>query len=39
MHQQKKVVVVMPPYNAAQTLRKTYDEVISQGIVDESHRG
>ena len=25
----------MPAYNAAQTLRKTYDEVISQGIVDQ----
>ena len=24
----------MPAYNAAQTLRKTYDEVIAQGIVD-----
>jgi len=30
----KKVVVVMPAYNAAQTLIKTYEEVISQGIVD-----
>jgi glycosyltransferase involved in cell wall biosynthesis len=30
----KKVVVVMPAYNAAQTLRRTYDEVMSQGIVD-----
>jgi len=29
-----KVVVVMPAYNAAQTLRQTYDEVIAQGIVD-----
>jgi len=30
----KKVIVVMPAYNAAQTLRKTYDEVMAQGIVD-----
>jgi glycosyltransferase involved in cell wall biosynthesis len=30
----KKVVVVMPAYNAARTLRRTYDEVMAQGIVD-----
>jgi glycosyltransferase involved in cell wall biosynthesis len=30
----KKVVIVMPAYNAAQTLRQTYDEVMAQGIVD-----
>ncbi|GLH71537.1 glycosyl transferase family 2 [Geothrix limicola] len=30
----KKIVVVMPAYNAALTLRKTYDEVMSHGIVD-----
>lgn len=30
----KKVVVVMPAYNAEKTLRKTYDEVMAQGIVD-----
>ena len=30
----KKVIVVMPAYNAAQTLRKTYEEVMAQGIVD-----
>jgi len=34
MCREKKVIVVMPAYNAAQTLRKTYDEVIAQGIVD-----
>ena len=34
MFKDKKVIVVMPAYNAAQTLRKTYDEVMSQGIVD-----
>ena len=30
----KKVIVTMPAYNAAQTLKKTYDEVMEQGIVD-----
>jgi glycosyltransferase involved in cell wall biosynthesis len=30
----KKVVVVMPAYNAATTLRRTYGEVMAQGIVD-----
>src|SRR6185503_1903167 len=30
----RKIVVVMPAYNAARTLRKTYDEVMEQGIVD-----
>ncbi len=30
----KKVVVVMPAYNAAQTLQQTYDEVMAQGMVD-----
>jgi len=34
MFQDKRVVVVMPAYNAAQTLRKTYDEVMEQGVVD-----
>lgn len=34
MFENLKVVVVMPAYNAAQTLRRTYDEVIAQGIVD-----
>jgi glycosyltransferase involved in cell wall biosynthesis len=29
-----KVVVVMPAYNAEATLRKTYDEVMAQGVVD-----
>ena len=31
----KKIVVVMPAYNAAQTVIKTVDEVRAQGIVDE----
>ncbi len=30
----RKIVVVMPAYNAAKTLKKTYDEVMEQGIVD-----
>jgi glycosyltransferase involved in cell wall biosynthesis len=30
----KKIVVVMPAYNAARTLRQTYDEVMGHGIVD-----
>src|ERR1700719_3504413 len=30
----QKIVVVMPAYNAAKTLRRTYDEVMEQGIVD-----
>ena len=34
MYLGKKIVVVMPAYNAAHTLQQTYDEVIGQGIVD-----
>lgn len=34
MYKDLKVVVVMPAYNAAGTLQKTYDEVMDQGIVD-----
>jgi len=34
MYKDKKVIVVMPAYNAAKTLQMTYDEVMSQGIVD-----
>jgi glycosyltransferase involved in cell wall biosynthesis len=30
----RKIVVVMPAYNAARTLRQTYDEVMAHGIVD-----
>ncbi|HMJ06848.1 MAG TPA: glycosyltransferase family 2 protein [Chthoniobacterales bacterium] len=30
----RKVVVVMPAYNAARTLQRTYDEVMAQSIVD-----
>jgi glycosyltransferase involved in cell wall biosynthesis len=32
--QGKKVVVVMPAYNAARTIKTTYDEVMAQGVVD-----
>ena len=31
----RKIIVVMPAYNAAQTLVKTHQEVMDQGIVDE----
>ncbi|NTW06354.1 MAG: glycosyltransferase family 2 protein [Syntrophaceae bacterium] len=34
MFKNKKVIVVMPAYNAAQTLKMTYDEVMAQEIVD-----
>ena len=34
MYRDKKVVVVMPAYNAAKTLRRTYEEVRDQGLVD-----
>lgn len=34
MYNGKKIVVVMPAYNAAKTLQKTYDEVMEQGITD-----
>jgi len=30
----RKIVVVMPAYNAARTLRQTYEEVMAHGIVD-----
>ena len=35
MYLGKKIVVVMPAYNAARTVRRTYDEVLAQGIVDQ----
>ena len=31
----KKIIVIMPAYNAAATLRRTYDEVMDQQIVDQ----
>lgn len=35
MFQNKKVVVVMPAYNAEKTLLQTYNEVMAQGVVDK----
>ena len=35
MYNGKKIVVVMPAYNAAKTVTQTVDEVHQQGIVDE----
>ena len=35
MFKGRKVIVVMPTYNAEKTLRKTYNEVMDQQIVDE----
>jgi glycosyltransferase involved in cell wall biosynthesis len=34
MYQGKKVVVVMPAYNAAKTLAQTFQEVMAQGVAD-----
>jgi glycosyltransferase involved in cell wall biosynthesis len=34
MYKDQKVIVVMPAYNAEQTLRKTWAEVMAQDIVD-----
>lgn len=34
MFRDRKVVVIMPAYNAGQTLRRTYDEVMAQEIAD-----
>lgn len=34
MYLNRKIVVVMPAYNAEKTLRMTYDEVMAQGVVD-----
>ncbi len=34
MFRDKKVIVVMPAYNAAETLRKTHAEVMNQDVVD-----
>ena len=35
MFKDKKVIVVMPAYNAATTLQKTFEEVMDQGVVDQ----
>jgi glycosyltransferase involved in cell wall biosynthesis len=34
MYKDKKVIVVMPAYNAARTLARTHAEVMAQGVVD-----
>ena len=34
MYKGRRVVVVMPAYNAEQTLREAYDEVVAQGVAD-----
>jgi glycosyltransferase involved in cell wall biosynthesis len=34
MYREKRIIVVMPAYNAARTLRRTYEEVMEQKIVD-----
>jgi hypothetical protein len=34
MYRDRKIIVVMPAFNAAKTLRQTYDEAMAQGIVD-----
>jgi len=34
MYNNHKVIVVMPAYNAAKTLKRTYAEVMAQGCVD-----
>jgi glycosyltransferase involved in cell wall biosynthesis len=34
MYRDKKVIVVMPAYNSAATLRRTHEEVLAQGVVD-----
>ncbi len=34
MYKGKKVIVVMPAYNAEKTLKQTYDEVMAQNVVD-----
>jgi glycosyltransferase involved in cell wall biosynthesis len=35
MYLNRRIVVVMPAYNSAHTLRRTWDEVMAQGIVDQ----
>lgn len=34
MYRNHKVVVVMPAYNAASTIRRTWEETMAQGVVD-----
>ena len=35
MYKEKRVIVVMPAYNAARTLKRTHEEVMAQEIVDQ----
>jgi glycosyltransferase involved in cell wall biosynthesis len=35
MYRDKKIIVVMPAYEAELTLRRTYEEVMAQGVVDQ----
>jgi len=35
VYNNKKVVVIMPAYNAQHTLKRTYNEIVSQGVVDK----
>ena len=35
MYRNKKIVVVMPAYNAANTLIDTFNGVMEQGVVDQ----
>ncbi len=35
MYQDKKIIVVMPAYEAELTLQRTYEEVMAQGVVDQ----
>ena len=35
MFKEKKVIIIMPAYNAQKTLRKTYEEVMAQDYVDQ----
>jgi glycosyltransferase involved in cell wall biosynthesis len=35
MYRDKKIIVVMPAYEAESTLRRTYEEVMLQGVVDQ----
>src|SRR6516162_866237 len=35
MYRDKKVAVVMPAYNAAKTVRQSYEEIKDQAMVDE----
>jgi glycosyltransferase involved in cell wall biosynthesis len=35
MYNSKKIIVIMPAYNAAATLQRTHDEVMAQNMVDQ----